>query len=121
MRVDDGHADTMQAAGDLVAFIVELAAGMQFGHHDFRSGTLFLVVVLDVDGNAAAVVLHADRVVGVDDDLDVVAIAGESLVDRIVDDLEHHMVEPGSIRGVTDVHTRPLANGLEAFQYLDAV
>ena len=34
-RVDDGHADAVQAAGHLVAVVVELAAGVQLGHHDF--------------------------------------------------------------------------------------
>ena len=34
-RVDDRHADAVQAARDLVAVVVELAAGVQHGQHDF--------------------------------------------------------------------------------------
>ena len=34
-RVDDGHADAVQAAGDLVGVLVELAAGVQLREHDF--------------------------------------------------------------------------------------
>ena len=33
-RVDDRHADAVQAAGHLVAVVVELAAGVQHGQHD---------------------------------------------------------------------------------------
>ena len=68
-RVDDRHADAVQAARDLVGVAVELAAGVQHGHHDLGGGTPQLVVGMDLDGDAAAVVDHADRVVGVDDDL----------------------------------------------------
>ena len=35
-RVHDRHADAVQTAGDLVAVVVELAAGVQHGQHDFR-------------------------------------------------------------------------------------
>ena len=34
-RVDDRHADAVQAAGHLVAVVVELAAGVQDRQHDF--------------------------------------------------------------------------------------
>ena len=33
-RVDDRDADAVQAAGDLVAVVVELAAGVEHGQHD---------------------------------------------------------------------------------------
>ena len=82
-RVDARHADAMQAAGDLVAVLVELAAGVQLGQRDLggRAPGLVLVVELDAGGNAATVVDHGDRVVGVNRDDDVVAVAGQRLVD----------------------------------------
>ena len=55
-RVDHRHADAVQAAGHLVAVLVELAARVQFRHHDLGGRALFLVVVLDVRRDAAAVV-----------------------------------------------------------------
>ena len=59
----------MQAAGDLVAAAVaELAAGVQDGEDDL-DGRLALLLH-DRDGDAAAVVDHRDRVVGVDRDRD---------------------------------------------------
>src|SRR5690606_12522160 len=90
-RVDDGRADAVQAAGDLVAAATELAAGMQDREHDLSGAAAELVVLLDVDRDAAAVVAHGDRVVGMDEDLDRVAVAGERLVDRVVDDLPHEV------------------------------
>ncbi len=119
--VDHRHADPVQPAGDLVGVAVELAAGVQHGHHDLGGRTPQLVVGMDLDGDAAAVVDDADRVVGVDDDLDVVAVAGQGLVDRVVDHLEHHVVQAGAVAGVADVHARPLAHGFQPFQDLDAV
>ena len=61
-----------------------------------------------------------DRVVGVDDDLDVVAAAGQRLVDGVVEHLEHHVVQAGAVGRVADVHARALAHGVEALQDLDA-
>src|SRR5579871_6945346 len=43
----------------------------------------------------------------------------QSLVDRVVDDLENHVVEPGSVIGVTDVHARAFPDGVETLQDLD--
>ena len=65
--VDDGHADAVQAAGDLVAAAVaELAAGVQDGEHDLDGRAALLLH--DRDGDAAPVVDDGDGVVGVDRD-----------------------------------------------------
>ena len=116
-RVDDRHADAVQAAGHLVAVVVELAAGVQHGQHDFGGR---LAAGVPIDGNAAAVVDDGDRVVDVDRDVDLVAVAGQRLVDRVVDDLVDEVVQPGRT-GRPDVHGRPLPHGLEAFEDLDLV
>ena len=41
-RVDDRDADTVQAAGDLVALAAELAAGVQHGENDLGRRLLVL-------------------------------------------------------------------------------
>ncbi len=51
-------------------------------------------------------------------DDDVVAVAGQRLVDRVVDDLEHQVVQAGAVGGVADVHAGALAHRLQAFQDL---
>ena len=40
-------------------------------------------------------------------------MAGEGLVDGVVDDLENHVVEPGAVIGVADVHSGPFSDRFE--------
>ena len=119
--VDAGYADAVQAAGHLVRVLVELAAGVQFGHHDFGGAALrvVLVVHLQAGRDAAAVVGDRDRVVGVDGDVDFGAVAGQRFVDRVVQHFEHQVMQAGAVRGVADVHARTLAHGFQPFQDLD--
>ena len=92
----------MQATGHLVAVVVELTAGVQHGHDDLgRGDALFLV---DVDRDAATVVVDRDRTVLVDRHHHIVGMAGQRLVDGVVDHLEHHVVQAGAVVHVADVH-----------------
>ncbi len=116
-RVDDGDADAVQAAGHLVGILVEFSARMQLGHDDLGRGNALALV--NVDRNAAAVVAHRDRAVGVEYDLDGGGVAGERFVDGVVDDLVDHVMQAGAVIGVADIHARPLAHGIEAFQNPD--
>ena len=67
----------------------------------------------------AAVVDDADAAVGHERDLDLGRVPGHRLVDRVVDDLEHHVMQARAVIGVADVHARPLPDGVQAFQHLD--
>ena len=67
---------------------------------------------------AAAVVRYADDIALPDIDLDMVAEAGERLVDGVVHDFVHQMVQAARPGGA-DIHARALADGLEALQHLD--
>ena len=115
--VDHRDADAVQAARDLVGVLVELPAGVQDGHDHLGGGDALALV--DVDRDAAAIVGHRDRAVGIDGHVDPSGVAGQRLVDRVVDDLEHHVVQAGAVVGVADVHARPHAHGLEPFENLD--
>jgi hypothetical protein len=75
---------------------------------------------MDVDGDAAAVVDDAHSPVGEDRHVDRGGVAGQGLVDRVVDDLVHQVMEPAGPGG-TDVHARSLANRFEALENLDRV
>ena len=117
--VDDGHADAVQAAGDLVAAAVaELAAGVQHREHDLDRRAALLLHRRD--GDAAAVVGDGDRVVGVDRDGDLGAVAGEGLVDGVVHDLVDEVVQAHDT-GRADVHAGALADGLQALQHRDVL
>ena len=99
-RVHHGDADAVQAAGDGVSAAAELAAGVQDGHHDLDGGLVLGRV--DVDRDAAAVVDDLTPP-SAQDDLDVRAVAGERLVDGVVDDLVDQVVQAARA-GRSDVH-----------------
>ena len=120
-RIDHGHADAMQAARHLVGIVIlalaELAAGVQLGHDHLGGGNAFLG--MQAGGDAATVVVHRARAVGVEGDDYLVGESGQRLVDGIVDDLVDHVVQAGPIIGVADVHAGPLADSIQPFQDLD--
>ena len=115
-RVDDRDADAVQTAGDLVAATAELATGVQ--HRQRHRDRGHLLAGRGVGRDAAAVVLDPDAAVGLQGQHDPVAVTGQRLVDRVVDDLPDQVVE-AALTGRADVHARPLAHRLEALQDLD--
>ena len=117
--VDDGDAYAVQAAGDFVAVVVEFAACVQDGHDDFGGGAAFFRV--DAGRHAAAVVCHADGIVGMDGYGDFVAMSGERFVNGVVEHLEHHVVQAAAVLRVADIHTGAFAYRFQAFQHLYAV
>ena len=71
-----------------------------------------------VDGNAAAVVANGDAVVLADEDIDAVTETRQGLVDGVVHNLAHQVVQTLDM-GVTDVHGRTLAHCLQTLKDLD--
>ncbi len=63
-RVDDGDADAVQAARDLVAVAAELAAGVELREDDLERRAP--LVGHDVDRDARSAVANGDRVVGME-------------------------------------------------------
>ena len=117
-RVHAGHADAVQAAGDLVRLVVELAARVELRQHDLdRRNALGRV---DADGDPAPIVLDRHGAVGAQDDAALRRVAGERLVDRVVDHLPDEVVHAACVR-VADVHRRPDPHRLEAFEDGDGV
>src|SRR3546814_7625736 len=73
--------------GVAVGRVLELTARVELCHDDFGRRHAFPGV--DAGGNAAPVVLDRHRTVGVEDDEDAVAMAGQRLVDGVVRSEEH--------------------------------
>ena len=48
-------------------------------------------------------------------------MAGQRLVDGVVDDLIDHVMQAGAVVGIADIHARPLADGIETLQNLDGI
>src|SRR6185503_233926 len=118
--VHDRDADAVQAARDRVAAAAELAAGVQDGQDHLERGAAVLRAGDRLDGDAAAVVEDTGGAVGVQGDDDPVAEPGHRLVDRVVDDLVHEVVEASDARG-PEVHAGSLADRLETFEDLDVL
>ena len=114
--VDALGADAVEAAGIFVGALAELAAGVEVGEHEFDGGHAEFRV--HVHRDAAAVVGDGNRAIDVDGDLDAAAIAGEVLVDGVVENLENAVVEAALV-GVADIHAGALADGLKTFEFVD--
>ena len=56
--------------------------------------------------NTTPVVADTDGIVGMDDHADLVAIPGKRFVDGVIDHLEHHVVQAGTVVRITDIHPR---------------
>ena len=94
-RVDDRNTDTVQAAGNFVGSFVELAAGVQFGKHDFGGGNFLRG--MNIDGNAAAVVDHGDAVIDMNGYFDAVTMTHQRFVDGVIDGFKNQMCRPRSL------------------------
>ena len=81
---------------------------MQLGHDDLgRRNALFRV---QIDGDSTPVVVHGNAGIGVNRDDDAVGVTRQSLVDAVIDDLVHHVVQAGAVVGVADIHTGTLSD-----------
>jgi NADH/NAD ratio-sensing transcriptional regulator Rex len=86
---------------------------MQAGEHQFDDRRVFFRV--QAERNAAAIVLDADRAIGVQRDLDLLAVAGQRLVGRVV---QHLLDDVQRVVGAR-VHARALLDGLQALEHAD--
>ena len=116
-RVDHRGADAVQAAGNLVGILVELAARMQSREHHLGGGNALLDV--HVGGDAAPVVADGDAAVAVQGQRDVVGKAGLRLINGVVDDFECHVVQAGPVIGIADIHSGSFADRIQALEDRD--
>ena len=114
--VDALGADAVQAAGILVGALAKLAARVQVGQHQFHRR--HLPFRMHVHRDAAAIVTDGNRTVHVDSDFDLAAIAGQVLVNGIVQHLENAVVETALVR-VADIHSGPFSDGFQPLQLVD--
>lgn len=90
--VDHRCAHPVQPARGSVGAGAKLAAGVQLGKHDLNGSA---AVGLLAGGDAPPVVGHLDRAIPMQGDLDQVGVSGGGLVDRVVDQLPHQVVQAG--------------------------
>ena len=112
-RVHDGRAHAVQTARDRVAAATELAARVEHRQHELNGGLLLGGV--HRHGNTATIVDHAHAAVLEDVHGDLTRVARERLINRVVDDFVHEVVQ-AALASRTDVHAWAFTNRLEAFE-----
>ena len=105
--INNRYANTVQSTGNLVAVVVEFAAGVQHRHNHFRRRNPFAV---HFGRYATAVIRYADGLAHMDNHANLITVPRKRLIDRVVHKLEHHMMQACAVIGVADIHTRALAH-----------
>ncbi len=110
--VDHRDAHAVQTTGNLICAGFEFSAGVQHGHHHVDGGHAGGV---HRDRDAAAVVGDFDSAVFQHSHIHPAGIAGHRLVDGVVHDLPHEVVQT-ALAGGTNTHARALTNCLQTLQ-----
>ncbi len=113
--VHHGDPDAVEPAGDRVGLPIELPPGVERRQDDLHGRAPVLRLGDGRHGDPAAVVDDPDPPALQEGDLDLRAVAGEGLVDGVVDDLIDQVMEAPAPGG-PDVHPRALANRLQALE-----
>ncbi len=106
----------MEAGRRFVGALVELGPGAHGGEHDLQRR--FAILGAYVHRDAAAIVRDAERAVRMNLDLDVLAMAGQRLIDAVVHKLVDEVMQSLGPR-IADVHAGPLADMGGVAQHLD--
>ena len=114
--VDYRRTNAVQTAGDLIAAAAEFTTGVQNGKDHLHGRPTGLG--LDIHRNTTAIVGNGDGIAGIDGDGDMLTVARQRLIDGIVHNFVHQMVQTRG-GGGADIHTGTLADSFQALQNLD--
>ena len=81
----------MQTAGDCVTSRTELAARMQNSHYHLDRRAFF--GGMHIYRDSAAVITNPHPAIGLKGDLNMVTIAGQGFINRVIDYLVHQVVQ----------------------------
>ena len=90
--IDHRYAHAVQTAGDFVAVLIEFTTGMQLSHDDLCRTATKLIIFVNVGRNTTTIIRDRYRVIWMNGDNDVVAVAGKCLVNCVIQNFKHHMV-----------------------------
>jgi hypothetical protein len=112
------HRDphTVKPPGNLIGLFVEFTPRMKLGHDQLQGADPFGGMY--VYRNTPAIILHPDYVFPFQYHEDRIAVTLHGLVHRIVHHFVYQMMKPVDACG-PNIHTRPLAYGLNALEDLD--
>jgi hypothetical protein len=89
---------------------------VQLYHYHFRSGDAF--VRMEIDRDTAAIVDYSYGIINVDRYINAAAIAGQCLIDGVVDNFINQVVKP-VLTCRPNVHSRSQANRLQTLEHFD--
>ena len=112
-RIDHRDAHAVQAAGEAIAVLGELAPRVQLGEDQLDAGHAMLGV--DVGGHATTVIADLDTAILEQAHADFLRVPRQRLIDGVVDDFLRQMVGPRSV----GIHAGPLADRFEAGEDLN--
>ncbi|CCY02905.1 uncharacterized protein BN812_00459 [Prevotella sp. CAG:924] len=115
-RIHTAHTHTVQTTADLVGAFIKLTSGMEHRHHHFKGRLVQLRMLIYRD--TATIILHRHRTVHIECHLNVVAITGHGLIDRVVHRLIDKMVQ-AFLANIAYIHSRALTHGLQALEHLN--
>src|SRR5690606_3088058 len=113
-----GNTYAVETTRHLIRIFIEFSASMQYGHDQLQRRLIFLFI--DTCWNPPAIVCYGDGIIFMDNDLDIVAETSHGFVNGVIHHLVYQVVQSFDT-GVTDIHRRPLTNGLQSFQYLNVI
>ena len=91
---------------------------MEHSKYHLKGRTILLFVHTCRD--ASSVILYSDGIIFIYAYFDSVAVAGERLVDTVVDHLIYEMMET-SFSNVSNIHRRSFSYRLKSFKYLNTI
>ena len=91
--VDHGSTYAVEAAGHFISPAPEFSAGMEHGKNNLQGG--FAGLLLGVHRDAAAIIGNADDIAFLDADLDMAAIARQSLINGVIHNFIDQVMKTG--------------------------
>ena len=113
--VHHGDPHPVQATGELIVLVGELAPRVQLAEDQLHAGDPFLRV--DVHRHAATVVDHLEGLILVQDHLQIAGVTRQRLVDAVVDDLLAEVIGPGGV----GVHAGAATHRFKAIEDLNGI
>ena len=105
-RVYHRHTYAVQTAAELIVLIREFTAGVQRRENDLYAGLLLLRV--QINRHTPPVIGNGNRTIGMHNNINLIRVARQGLVNRVIDNLLGKVVGASSV----GIHTGALAHRL---------
>ena len=113
--IDHGNTHTVQTTGEVVVALGEFTTGVQPGKDKLHPGQSFFLV--QIDRHAPTVVLHTQGIVAVQHHINPPGVAGEGLVNAVINDFLGQVVGPRRV----GIHPRALAHRIKTAQDFNGI